>query len=65
MNNEGFFEETIRKTKKVYSISEIQAERKCGLSQGAGYVYRACYRDINDTSTVQFLIIHKNYQKFN
>ena len=61
MNNEGFYEETIRKTKKVYSTSEIQVERKCGLSQGTGYIYRACYEDINDKSTVKFWIIHKDY----
>ena len=57
--NTGYYESTIRGKKRVYSYQEIYTERKQGLSLTENnYRHYACYRDINDKSTLVFCMIH-------
>lgn len=58
INSDGFYECTVRGIRKVWSTSEMWVERKCNIRNGAGYGFRYCYRDINDSSTLEFWIIH-------
>ena len=48
----------VRGVKKVWNSTEIYNERRCNINNKAGYGLRYCYEDINDLSTLQFLIIH-------
>lgn len=56
-NNNGYYESTIRSNKKVYTVSEVESEKKHGL---ANYNYRLypCYKNKNDKSTLWWLFIH-------
>jgi len=63
-NGDGFYEATIRETKKVYSSKEIYTNRNCNIKNGAGYGFRACYENINDKSTLQWWLIHKKINSF-
>ena len=56
----GYYQTTIRSKKKVYSCSEIYAERKTGLSDDKNKHYRfyPCYEDINDISTLEWWLIY-------
>lgn len=69
INSNGFYETTVRKTKKVFSSAEIISEAKWGISQNiddkkpikdASNAYRLhpCYLDINDKNTIQWLLIY-------
>ncbi len=57
-NKDGYYEATIRGKKKVYTSEEMYNERKCNIKNGAGYGFRACYRNINDKNTLEFWLIH-------
>lgn len=63
INKDGFYECTVRKTKKVWSSKDMFIERKCNIKNGAGYGFRYCYKDINDKSTLEFWIIHYKKNK--
>ena len=58
INSDGFYECKIRNTKKVWSLGDTLKERKCNITNKAGYGFRYCYNDINDKSSLKFLIIH-------
>jgi hypothetical protein len=56
-NENGFYEATIRSTKKIYSCDEINSERRQGLTEN-NYRFYPCYEDINDKTTLQWWLIH-------
>jgi len=60
-NINGFYESNIRGKKRVYLTSEIYAERRCNINNGAGYGIRPCYSDINDPNTLEWWLIY--YEK--
>ena len=57
-NKDGFIESSMRSIKKVWSYDEIINDKKCNISNGAGYGIRYCYRDINNKNTLVCLVIH-------
>ena len=59
-NSDGFYECTVRTLKKVWSTDEMFKERKCNITNGAGYGLKYCYRDTSDMSTLEFWVIHKS-----
>jgi hypothetical protein len=58
INQDGFYECSVRGVKKVWNTNEMYIQRKCNIKNGAGYGFRYCYEDVNDKSTLQFWIIH-------
>ena len=54
---DGYYYATIRSKKRVYSEHEIKSDSKHGLTKN-NYRYYACYTDINNQSTLKFVIIH-------
>lgn len=56
-NNNGYYEATIRKVKKVWSCSEINNGTYRG-SANNNYWFYPCYSDINDKESVEFWLIH-------
>ncbi len=64
-NEKGFLQATIRGHKKVYSLSEVEAEKNYGINRdGKPYNIRVypCYRDINDIDTLVFAITHRKVE---
>jgi hypothetical protein len=59
-NEAEFFEATIRKNTKVYSCIEIHTERKCNITNGAGYAVRPCYQDPTNKDTLEWWLIYYN-----
>jgi len=57
-NVDGYYIATIRNITGVYSCEDIYKERRCNISNGAGYAFRPCYVDIKDKSTLQWWFIH-------
>lgn len=57
-NDDGYYEATIRRNKKIYSCEEMYKNRRCNIENGAGYAFRPCYEDVNDKSTLQWWFIH-------
>lgn len=55
--DDNYYYATIRSKKRVYSELEIRSDSKHGLTKN-NYRYYACYTDINDQSTLKFLVIH-------
>ena len=56
-NNDGYYEATIRSTKKIYTCHEIKCERRQGLTEN-NYRFYPCYEDVDDKSTLQWWFIH-------
>ncbi len=56
INQDGFYENYIRGKRSVMSTKDVYEERKWGIKQS--YRFHSCYEDVNDTSTLQFWIIH-------
>jgi hypothetical protein len=56
-NENGFYENSIRKKKKVYSRVELEVDYKWGLTKN-DYRVHACYQDIKDASTLEFWYVH-------
>jgi hypothetical protein len=59
-NDDGFYEANIRGKKKVYSSAEIYTERKCNITNGAGYAVRPCYQDPTNKDTLEWWLIYYN-----
>jgi len=58
-NKNGFYENIIRKNKKVYSCKEIYTERKWATADK--FRFYPCYQDVNDKDTLEWWIIY--YEK--
>ncbi len=57
-----FYEGTIRKVTKVFSIEEVNKEKRWGFKKsGSAYRSYPCYLDVNDIKTLQWLLIY--YEK--
>jgi hypothetical protein len=54
----GFYKANIRGHEDIYSCEEMFKERRCNIDNGAGYAFRACYRDINDITTLEWWFIY-------
>jgi len=57
-NKDGYYEQRIRTSKRVYSCDEIYRERRCNINNGSGYGFRACYRDVNNKETLEWWYIY-------
>ena len=55
-----FYEANIRGIEKVYSCEEILNERKCNITNGAGYAVRPCYQDPTNKDTLEWWLIYYN-----
>jgi len=60
MNSDGFYEATVRTTRKVYTCDQIRSERRWGLDDKTCRYY-PCYKDANDISSLEWWLIY--YQK--
>ena len=65
-NEKGFLQATIRGDKRVYSLSEVEADKNYGINRDGKKpnnirVY-PCYRDINDIDTLVFAITHRKVE---
>ncbi len=60
VDHRGFMKASIRGETKVYTLIEIDNEKKWGMDKN-GYNLRVhpCYRDINDISTLVYAVVHK------
>ena len=54
----GFYKSNIRGDPRIYSTEEMYKERRCNIENGAGYAFRACYRDISDITTLEWWILY-------
>ena len=57
-NTNGFYEANIRNSKGIITTKKNFEERRCNISNGAGYAIRPCYRDITDKSTLEWWLIY-------
>ena len=58
LNSEGFYMETINKKKSVWSTKEIDDDKVYIGNANNEYWYYACYRDITDSTTLEFRVIN-------
>lgn len=58
LNNEGYYEATIKKITKVWTRTEIDGNIFIGSSNNKYWLY-PCYHNIEDKSTLRWLVIHK------
>lgn len=56
MNSDGFYKNYIRGKTSVMSCDEVYNNRRWGIKDSHRIHY--CYEDVNDTSTLQYWIIH-------
>jgi len=57
-NNEGYYEATIRKITKIWTRAEIDSNIFIGSSNNKYWLY-PCYHNVEDKSTLRWLVIHK------
>ena len=57
-NSDGFYEATIFKERKVWSYKEIKEDKKYIGSANNVFRYYPCYKNINDKTSVVFLVIY-------
>ena len=60
VDERGFLQATIRGIMKVYTLTEVQAQKRTGIRTDGRYNIRVspCYRDINDITTLVYAIAH-------
>jgi hypothetical protein len=58
LNSEGFYMETINKKKSVWSTKEIDDDKVYIGNANNEYWYYACYKDIKDSTTLEFRVIN-------
>lgn len=56
-NSSGFYEATIKKVKKVWSVDEIKNKPYLGTNNNK-YRFYPCYENLNDETTLQWWVIH-------
>jgi len=56
-NENGFYEATIKKITKVWSVNELEDKPYMGTNNN-NYRFYPCYEDITDNSTLQWWFIH-------
>ena len=57
-NTNGFYEATIKKTKKIWTTTEISNRIYSGTANNRYWFY-PCYRNINDINTLEWWLIHE------
>jgi len=57
-NEQGFYEATIWREKKVWSVEEMETRPYIGSSNN-GYWFYPCYKDTKDNTTLQWWLIYK------
>ena len=57
-NNEGYYEATIKKITKIWTRAEIDSNIFIGSSNNKYWLY-PCYHNVEDKSTLRWLVIHK------
>jgi len=56
-NENGYYEATIKKITKVWTSDELNSKVYIGSANNNYWIY-PCYKNINDTSTLQWWLIH-------
>ena len=64
VDERGFKKSTIRGTTKVYTLKDVEAQKKAGIYTDGRFNIRvnACYKDINDISTLVYAITHRDVE---
>jgi hypothetical protein len=61
-NQDGFFETTVARKRRVYSYDEIYNIRKWALNKTSHkYTFHPCYLDVNDKETLRFCFCHYKF----
>lgn len=61
-NQDGFFETTVARKRRVYSYDEIYNIRKWALNKTSHkYTFHPCYLDVNDKDTLRFCFCHYKF----
>lgn len=60
----GFVKSTIRGNTKVYTLAEVETQKKAGIYTDGRFNIRVntCYRDINDISTLVYAVTHRDVE---
>jgi len=53
----GFFKNTIRSVKKIYSKDEVIQNKSWGINNKNNCRYHVCYENTNDPSTILFIVV--------
>jgi hypothetical protein len=57
LSENGFYEATIKKVTKVWSVSELNDKPYIGVTNNK-YRFYSCYEDVNDKTTLQWWLIY-------
>lgn len=57
-NTDGWFETTVCRKKGIFSYDEIYGVRRWNHNETHKFVYHPCYHDVNDQSTLVFVLIY-------